>query len=138
MGEIVNITDAHDKARVASAPDGSPRLLIDPMDNVLIGSQRIKQYLGIKSLATMYEWHEVWGLPIMKRPDGQWMSTITAIDEWVWIASDLERTNRPFSRGDNKRSDLALKKAQRRVDRLKRAEAMLGSYEAAKNSKPTI
>lgn len=102
----------------ALSPDGEKRLLIDPMENVLIGSILIRKYLGISSVVTMYMWHEQYGLPIMKRPDGQWMTTVTAIDEWIFLASEFERTKRPFSRGDNRRADLALEKAQRRVDRL--------------------
>lgn len=118
----------------AVAPNGSPRLLIDPMSNLLLGSQIIRKYLGIKSLVTLYEWHEIYQLPIMKRPDGQWMTTISAIDDWIWIASELEVKNRPYGRGDNKRAELALLKAKRRVDRLHKRELELGSREAAINS----
>ena len=117
--------------RDAVAPNGSPRLLIDPMSNLILGSQNIRKYLGIRSIITLYEWHEIYSLPIMKRPDGQWMTTISAIDDWIWMASELEVKNRPYGRGDNKRAELALKKAQRRVDRLKSREAELGSREAA-------
>lgn len=130
-----NIVELHTgqsrHTKPALAPDGSPRLLIDPMSNLLLGSQIIRKYLGIKSLITLYEWHEVYALPIMKRPDGQWMTTISAIDDWIWMASEFEVKNRPYGRGDNKRAELALKKAQRRVDRLKDREAELGSREAA-------
>lgn len=67
----------------------------------------------------------------MKRPDGQWMTTISAIDEWVWMASELEATRRPYSRGDTKRAEDALLRAQRRLDRIKKLEEELGSREAA-------
>lgn len=97
------------------------RLLIDPMTNVLIGSQLIRMYLGIRSIATMIEWVEVYGLPCIKRPDGQWMTTMSAIDQWIFMAGEADYLNRPYSRGDNKRADLALQKAQRRVDRMKAA-----------------
>lgn len=95
------------------------RLLIDPMTNVLIGSQLIRMYLGIKSIVTMIEWVEVYGLPCVKRPDGQWMTTMSAIDEWIFMAAEADYLNRPYSRGDNKRADQALKKAQNRVDRMR-------------------
>lgn len=130
-----NVVDIHEgksrHTRSETAPGGQPRLLIDPMSNVLVGSSIIRRYLGIKSIITLYDWHENFGLPIMKMPDGRWMTTISAIDDWIWMASELEVRNRPYSRGDNKRAELALKKAQRRVDRLKAREAELGSREAA-------
>lgn len=96
-------------------------LFIDPMTNVIIGSQLIRQYLGIHSMATLIDWVEVYGLPAIKRPDGQWMTTMSAIDEWIFIAAEADYLNRPYSRGDNKRADLALTKAKRRVERMKNA-----------------
>lgn len=95
------------------------RLLIDPMTNVLIGSQLIRMYLGIKSIVTMIEWVEIYGLPCIKRPDGQWMTTMSAIDDWIFLSAEADYLNRPYSRGDNKRADQALKKAQNRVERMK-------------------
>jgi hypothetical protein len=64
----------------------------------------------------MYQWHEKYGLPIMKRPDGQWMTTITAIDEWIFMASEFERTKRPFSRGTNRSPE---QEYQRASDKLR-------------------
>lgn len=94
-------------------------LFIDPMTNVIIGSQLIRQYLGIRSMATLIEWVEIYNLPAIKRPDGQWMTTMSAIDEWIFMAAEADYLNRPYSRGDNKRADIALAKAQRRVERMK-------------------
>lgn len=67
----------------------------------------------------MIEWVEIYGLPCVKRPDGQWMTTMSAIDEWIFMAAEADYLNRPYSRGDNKRADQALKKAQNRVDRMR-------------------
>lgn len=99
--------------------NGSKRLLIDPMENIIIGSQLIRQYLGISSVATMYEWYEIYGLPLIKRPDGQWMTSISAIDQWIFMGAEADIENRPLSRGNSKRADIALIKAKRRVDRIK-------------------
>lgn len=94
-------------------------LFIDPMTNVIIGSQLIRKYLGIRAMATLIEWVEIYGLPAIKRPDGQWMTTMSAIDEWIFMAAEADYLNRPYSRGDNKRADIALAKALRRVERMK-------------------
>lgn len=96
----------------------NPPSRIRPEDNILIGSNAILQYLQIGSIVTMYQWHELYALPVMKRPDGTWMSSISAIDEWIFRASELEARSRPFSRGSNDRAERALLLAQRRVDRL--------------------
>lgn len=64
-------------------------LRIAPEDNVLIGAQRILRYLGISSITTLYDWIEDGALPCIKRPDGKWMTTMTAIDTWIFQASGL-------------------------------------------------
>ena len=100
----------------AETPNNVRRLVVDPMENILIGSILIRKYLGIQSVTTMYMWHERYGLPIMKRPDGQWMSSITAIDEWIFMASELERTKRPFPRGTNRTPQQDYDIAKRRLE----------------------
>ena len=64
-------------------------LRIAPEDNVLVGAQRILHYLGISSLTTLYDWIEDGALPCIKRPDGKWMTTMTAIDTWIFQAAGL-------------------------------------------------
>lgn len=86
-------------------------------DNILVGSTIICRYLGITSVTTMVMWHELFGLPVLKRPDGMWMSSMTAIDEWIWLASSAEAENRAYSRGTNVSAEKALELAQARVER---------------------
>jgi hypothetical protein len=64
-------------------------LRIAPEDNVLIGAQKICRYLGISSITTLYDWIEDGALPCIKRPDGKWMTTMTAIDTWIFQAAGL-------------------------------------------------
>lgn len=114
----------------AETQDGKRRLLIDPMENVLIGSILIRKYLGISSVNTMYQWHEKYGLPIMKRPDGQWMTTMTAIDEWMFFGSELERTKRPFPRSTSVSPEEQLLRAQRRLEAAELRKSGMSSAEA--------
>jgi len=67
----------------------SAMLRIAPEDNVLVGAQRILHYLGISSITTLYDWIEDGALPCIKRPDGKWMTTMTAIDTWIFQAASL-------------------------------------------------
>jgi hypothetical protein len=94
---------------------GKRRLLIDPMENVLIGSILIRKYLGISSVTTMYMWHEKYALPITKRPDGQWMTTMSAIDEWIFMGSELDRKQRAFPRGSNRTAEEEFRRAKDRL-----------------------
>jgi hypothetical protein len=94
---------------------GKRRLLIDPMENVLIGSILIRKYLGISSVTTMYMWHEKYALPITKRPDGQWMTTMSAIDEWIFMGSELDRKQRAFPRGTNRTAEEEFRRAKDRL-----------------------
>lgn len=74
--------------------DGKPRPLyerinIDPAQNVILGSRNIARYLGVSSLNTIFEWMELYAFPVIKRPDGLYMTTMTAIDQWIFIAADI-------------------------------------------------
>lgn len=106
-------------ATIKETMDGKPRLLIDPLENIIVGGNLICQYLGIGSFTTLITWHELYGLPIMKRPDGLWMTSMTDIDHWIWMASTAEAENRGYSRGSNTRFDIALENAKKRAERAK-------------------
>lgn len=95
------------------------RLVIDPMENVLIGSDKIMRYCRISSVVTMYQWVELYGFPAIKRPDGAWMSTCTSIDQWIFLAAELDNENRPFSRGYGGRHEIALARLQGRIEAAK-------------------
>ena len=86
-------------------------------DNVLLGSAAICRYLGIGSFTTMIVWNEQFGLPIAKRPDGMWTTTVSAIDSWLFLAASAESENRSYSRGSNLRADRALELAKKRAER---------------------
>ena len=88
-------------------------------DNVLLGSAAICRYLGIGSFTTMIVWNEQFGLPVAKRPDGMWMTTVSAIDSWLFLASSAEAELRSYSRGTNVRADKALELAVKRAERAK-------------------
>lgn len=70
------------------------RRMIDADSNVLMGAMHICRYLKVSSFNTLMRWHESYGLPMMKTADGKWMTTTTAIDQWIWLASELEAENR--------------------------------------------
>lgn len=89
-------------------------------DNVLLGSAAICRYLGIGSFTTMIVWNEQYGLPVAKRPDGMWMTTVSAIDSWLFLAASAESENRAYSRGSNLRADKALELAVKRAERAKK------------------
>ena len=92
-----------------------PLIRIAPEDNTLVGFHTISRYLCIKSWATLYQWVELYGFPAIKRPDGQWMTTMTAIDQWIFLASEVDNENRAHSRGYSKRHDIALRRLESRV-----------------------
>lgn len=93
-----------------------PLVAIRPEDNVLIGFPAIAEYVGVRSWATLYQWVEIYAFPAVKRPDGMWMTTITAIDQWLWMAAEADNDIRPRSRGWNNRADIALRRLQTKVE----------------------
>ena len=107
------------KESLKKMADFKNMVFIDPMDNVIVGGLRICQYVGVSSFTTLIVWSEVYGFPMVKRPDGLWMSSCTAIDSWIFMASQAENENRAYSRGTNLRADLALEKAKKRAARSK-------------------
>lgn len=102
-------------ARRAAGNAEAPIIYIRPSDNVIIGLRPLMQYLHIRSPATLYQWVELYGLPAIKRPDGQWISTMTSIDQWIFLAAQADAINRPHSRGYAARHDIAKARLERRV-----------------------
>lgn len=94
---------------------GATVVRISPDDNVLLGAATIKRYLRIRSWATLYRLVELYGLPAIKRPDGRWMSTVTAIDEWLFLAGEADAANRQHLRGSNERLEVAVERIKRRI-----------------------
>ena len=72
---------------------GTTLLSIRPNDNLLVGSAEICSYLRISHYICR-KWMENFNLPIMRRPDGVWMTTISSLDQWVWLACFAENEAR--------------------------------------------
>lgn len=111
--------------------DKGVRLTVDPMENVIVGSNNIMRYLGIQSHATFYTWVELYGCPCMKRPDGLWMTSMTAIDTWIFLAAEMDLLKRRKSRGGYR----AAKKQIAHVEKMfgrdsDQADLMHRSYDA--------
>ncbi len=73
--------------RVHLGTDEFRQLWVKPEDNVLIGWWNICNYLGIKDRKTLGRWVDQYALPAVKRPDGVWITTMTAIDQWIMLAA---------------------------------------------------
>jgi hypothetical protein len=58
-------------------------------DAILVGAKQICDYMQISAINTLERWVDQFGFPAIKRPDGKWLSSITAIDEWIWLAAEL-------------------------------------------------
>jgi hypothetical protein len=67
------------------------RLRVVPAENVLHGATAICRYMKISHLGTLKRWVIQYGFPAFRDPNGIWVSSCTAIDEWIWLASELER-----------------------------------------------
>lgn len=99
-GESVVTTDSQALVEQTNANSWDRKVLqrpvrrIAPEDNVLRGGRAICAYLKVASLPTIERWVIGYGFPAIKTPDGVWMSTTTAIDQWVWIAAELEADKR--------------------------------------------
>jgi hypothetical protein len=119
-------------ARKAAGTAEAPIIYIRPADNVIIGLRPLLEYLHIRSPNTLYQWVELYGFPAIKRPDGQWFSTITSIDQWVFLACQADAVNRPHSRGYTARHDIAKERLERRVGE-RGLRIARGEQEAAKS-----
>lgn len=73
--------------------EGGTMVTINPSENVLIGANAICDYVGIRP-SSLHNWVDGYGFPAIKRPDGKWMSTVTAIDQWLFLAAEIESRNR--------------------------------------------
>lgn len=92
------------------------KLRVDPGDNIIVGGANICRYLGISSITTMWRWVEHYGLPAIRRPDGLWMTSMTSIDQWIFLAAEVINENRETSRGQNTSAVIAAARAQRAAE----------------------
>lgn len=109
-------------SRKANGLDQSPILYPNPKDNVIIGLDAILTYLGIRSAVTFYQWVELYGLPAIKRPDGMWCTTMTAIDQWIFMAAEVDNANRSRSRATNARLERAKERLEAQIAANRRAQ----------------
>lgn len=63
----------------------------------------------------MWRWIELYRLPVVKRPDGIYMSTMTAIDEWIFLAADVQQDKMEASRNANVDAQRAIERLQRQI-----------------------
>jgi len=66
-------------------------LKIQRDQNLIIGHKNICRYLGLKSIVALHRWVDKHAFPAIMRPDGMWMTTMTAIDEWIWLCLESKR-----------------------------------------------
>jgi rRNA maturation protein Nop10 len=92
------------------------KLYINPDDNVLVGAEAICRYLGVSTIGTMWRWTEMYAFPAIKRPDGVWMTTMTAIDQWIFLAAEVVNENTDRSRGLNTTAEIAARRLQAQID----------------------
>lgn len=87
--------------QIPSSPPSlnAARSAIDPAQNVLLGARAIMRYLGIHQILTLYKWVDEYALPAIKSPNGQWLTTCTAIDTWIFMTAELDYKNRKYNRG---------------------------------------
>jgi hypothetical protein len=91
------------------------RLYVDPSDNIIVGAENICRYMGISSIVTMWRWVELYAFPAIKRPDGVWITSMTAVDQWIFLAAELVNEKTQRSRGLNTTADIALKRIEHQV-----------------------
>lgn len=68
--------------------------LVEPERNVIIGVKTIMKYLGIRSTRTLYRMIHEQGLPVVPRTDGVLFTTVTSIDDWLFLAAEAAHQDR--------------------------------------------
>lgn len=63
---------------------GPNGIRINPESNIIVGAAKICKYIHV-SMPTLMRWINDHGFPAMQRPDGLWMSSVTSIDQWIWM-----------------------------------------------------
>ena len=100
---------------------------IEPTDNLLLGANAIIKYLGLKSYAALTNWIDNYALPVVKRPDDQLMTTVTAIDQWIFLSAELRAEKRQHTAQRR-----AAMKALYNIDPDTRSKVILANIEARK------
>jgi hypothetical protein len=81
-------------AQIRNELGTTPATAVVPKDNVLVGEIAIMEYLQIRERRVLERWVDEFALPMIKRPDGIWMTSITAIDQWILMAAKVAYGNK--------------------------------------------
>jgi len=81
-------------ARLRAELGAVPAVAVVPKDNILLGRKAIMSYLHINESRTLERWVDEYALPLIYRPDGTAMSSITAIDQWILLAARVTYENK--------------------------------------------
>lgn len=111
-------------ARIRSNLGSTPAVAVVPKDNILLGEIAIMEYLQIRERRVLERWVDEYALPMVKRPDGIWMTSITSIDQWILMAAKVAYGNK---KAEGKTT------AQRR-----QAEAQAGQMAGAESRSPSL
>lgn len=65
----------------AIGPNG---IKVSTESNIIVGGNKIAKYIHV-SLPTLMRWITDHGFPAIQRPDGLWISSVTSIDQWIWM-----------------------------------------------------
>ena len=124
-------------ARARSHLGSLPMLAIRPEDNLLIGAKAIMEYLGIRDIVSLERWTDEYALPVIKRPDGMWMTTLTSIDQWILLAAKVQYDDKLAS-GTTSAQKRAEKEARRKAKALEGhpAQAPVQHAEAPSSVEP--
>lgn len=86
-------SDAPEQSWFAWADAARRRRAMRP-DEIIVGAKSICAYMRIAAINTLERWVRDYGFPAIKRPDGKWLTSRTAIDEWIWLAAELHAEGR--------------------------------------------
>jgi thiazole synthase ThiGH ThiG subunit len=90
ISELLSMAKGSDRAEKLSRNWGlvevrDAGLRVQRDQNVIIGTHNICNYIGLKSQEALRTWVDKYAFPAVMRPDGLWMTTMTAVDEWIFL-----------------------------------------------------
>src|SRR5262245_38197726 len=91
---MARVNQAEMWARLRAELGAVPAVAVVPKDNILLGRKAIMSYLHINESRTLERWVDEYALPLIYRPDGTAMSSITAIDQWILLAARVTYENK--------------------------------------------
>ncbi|MGE5513716.1 MAG: hypothetical protein ACM31O_21010 [Bacteroidota bacterium] len=115
--------------QVTRTMDASPGIALytySAKDNLIVGGRSILRYVKRINNQMLQEWIEEYGFPVTRLPNDTLVTTMRAIDDWIFLVAEASAGKHEARRGAY---------AKKRIERRRRKQRAAFAYNASRRSR---